>query len=79
MVENTPVTQDCSFENTSGKYHGKTKVPHLSKKRVKALLSTVANSARKWDPELLMYHAKKIDEGKKHKLVICFYIRIRGK
>ena len=58
------------FENSSGKYQGKTKVSHLANKRVKVLLSNGANSARKWDPELRAYYARKIDEGKEHKLVI---------
>jgi transposase len=58
------------FENTSGKYKGKTKVSHLANKRIKTLLSNGANSARKWDPELRVYYARKIQEGKEHKLVI---------
>jgi len=58
------------FENTSGKYKGKTKVSHLANKRMKTLLSNGANSARKWDPELRVYYARKIQEGKEHKLVI---------
>jgi transposase len=58
------------FENTSGKYQGKTRVHHLANKRLKTLLSNGANSARNWDPELRAYYARKIDEGKEHKLVI---------
>jgi transposase len=58
------------FENSSGKYRGKTRVSHLANKRVKVLLSSGANSARKWDPELHAYYARKIEEGKEHKLVI---------
>lgn len=58
------------FENTSGKYRGKTRVSNLANKRVKTLLSNGANSARKWDPELRAYYARKIEEGKEHKLVI---------
>lgn len=58
------------FENTSGKYRGKTRVSHLANKRVKTLLSNGANSARKWDPELRAYYARKISEGKEHRLVI---------
>jgi len=58
------------FENSSGKYQGKTKVHHLANKRVKVLLSNGANSARQWDPELRAYYARKTDEGKEHKLVI---------
>ena len=58
------------FENTSGKYRGKTRVSHLANKRVKTLLSNGANSARKWDPELRAYYTKKTGEGKKHNLVI---------
>ena len=58
------------FENTSGKYRGKTRVSHLANKRVKVLLSNGANSAYKWDPELRAYYARKISEGKEHNLVI---------
>ena len=58
------------FDNTSGKYKGKTKVSHLANKRMKTLLSNGANSARKWDPELRMYYDRKIQEGKEHNLVI---------
>lgn len=58
------------FENTSGKYRGKTRVSHLANKRVKVLLSNGANSACKWDPELRAYYKRKIDEGKEHNLVI---------
>ena len=58
------------FENTSGKYKGKTKVSHLANKRMKTLLSNGANSARQWDPELRVYYDRKIQEGKEHNLVI---------
>jgi transposase len=58
------------FENSSGTYRGKTKIHHLANKRVKALLSNGANSARNWDPELRAYYARKLDEGKEHNLVI---------
>ena len=58
------------FDNTSGKYKGKTKVSHLANKRMKTLLSNGANSARQWDPELRVYYDIKIQEGKEHNLVI---------
>jgi transposase len=58
------------FENTSGKYKGKTKVNHLANKKIKALLSNGANSACQWDPELKAYYERKIQEGKEHNLVI---------
>jgi transposase len=58
------------FENASGKYQGKTQVSHLVNKRVKALLSSGANSAFKWDPEIKAYYERKIQEGKHHRLVI---------
>lgn len=58
------------FENASGKYQGKTQISHLANKRVKALLSSGANSAYKWDPEIKAYYERKIKEGKHHKLVI---------
>jgi transposase len=58
------------FENTSGKYKGKTKVSHLANKRMKTLLSNGANTAYKHDPELKAYYTRKIKEGKEHKLVM---------
>ena len=58
------------FDDTSGKYKGKTKVSHLANKRMKTLLSNGANSARQWDPELRVYYDRKIQEGKEHNLVI---------
>ena len=58
------------FENTSGKYKGKTKVSQLANKKMKTLLSNGANSACQWDPEIKAYYARKIGEGKEHKLVI---------
>ena len=58
------------FENSSGTYRGKTRVSHLANKRVKVLLTSGANSALKWDPELRAYYARKIEEGKEHKLVM---------
>lgn len=58
------------FENSSGKHQGKTQVSHLANKRVKALLSSGANAAYKWDPEIKAYYERKIKEGKHHKLII---------
>ena len=58
------------FENSSGKYLGKSQVSHLANKRIKALLSSGANSAYKWDPEIKAYYERKIEEGKHHNLVI---------
>jgi len=58
------------FDNTLGKYKGKTKVSHMANKRMKTLLSNGANSACKWDPELCEYYARKIDEGKEQNLAI---------
>jgi len=58
------------FENTSGKYRGKTRISHLANKRIKTLLTNGANSAIQWDPELRAYYIRKLGEGKEHKLVI---------
>ena len=58
------------FENSSGKYRGKTRISHLANKRVKTILSSGANSAIQWDPELRAYYNRKMAEGKEHKLVI---------
>ena len=58
------------FESSSGKHQGKARVSPLANKRVKALLSSGANSACKWDPEIKAYYERKIKEGKHHNLVI---------
>jgi transposase len=58
------------FENSSGKHQGKAKVSHLANKRIKALLSSGANTAYRWDPEIRSYYKRKIEEGKHHSLVI---------
>lgn len=59
------------FEHSSGtSIKGKTRVSNLANKKMKSLLSNGANSAYKWDPELKNYYARKINEGKDHKLVI---------
>jgi transposase len=58
------------FENSSGKHHGGARISHLANKRVKALLSSGANVASMWDPEIKAYYDRKIKEGKHHKLII---------
>jgi len=58
------------FENASGKYQGRSKVSHLANKRVKGLLSSGANSAYKWDPEIKRYYERKRKEGKHHNLIM---------
>lgn len=49
---------------------GKTKVSHLANKKIKALLSSCATSAIRWNPEMKAYYNKKIKEGKHKKSVI---------
>ena len=58
------------FENASGNYQGRSQVNHLANKRIKALLSSGANSAYRWDPEIKKYYERKTKEGKHHNLVI---------
>ena len=54
------------FESSSGKYQGKTQVSHLANKRIKSLLSSGANVAYKWDPELKAH----ITNGKQRRVSI---------
>ncbi len=59
------------FPHQSGSsIRGKTKVSHLANKTVKAILSSAAQAAIKWDPELKIYYQKKVAEGKHPALVI---------
>ena len=59
------------FEYTSGtSIRGRTKVSHMADKRMKALLSMAALSAKKWDPELNQYYKRKVEEGKNPMLVM---------
>jgi transposase len=58
------------FANSSGKYQGRSKVSHLANKKVKALLSSGASSAYKWDPEIKSYYQRKLKEGKHHFLIM---------
>jgi transposase len=59
------------FEFTSGtSIRGRTKVSHMADKKMKALLSMAALSAKKWDPELNKYYHRKVDEGKNPMLVM---------
>lgn len=58
------------FEQSSGTYKGKAHVSHLANKKMKALFSNGANSARRCDPELRAYYERKEKEGKAHKTII---------
>ena len=59
------------FEYTSGtSIRGRTKVSHMADKKMKALLSMAALSAKKWDPELNQYYQRKVEEGKNPMLVM---------
>ena len=42
----------------------------MADKRMKALLSMAALSAKKWDPELNQYYKRKVEEGKNPMLVM---------
>lgn len=59
------------FQYQSGtSIKGKTKVSHLANKKIKSLLSSCANSAITWDPEIKAYYNRKIEEGKNEMSVI---------
>lgn len=59
------------FEYSSGSsVKGRTKVSHIADKKMKALLSIAALSAKRWDPELNAYYQRKIDQGKNPMLVM---------
>lgn len=58
------------FENSSGKFVGKSKTSPLANKFIKAHLTSGARSAVQFDPGLKAYYEKKIQEGKKDKCVI---------
>lgn len=59
------------FPNQSGSsLKGKTKVSYLANKTVKTILSSAAQAAIKWDPELKIFYQRKIAEGKHHASVI---------
>jgi transposase len=52
------------FPNESGMFRGKTKTSPLANKRIKALLSCCASSAKQYNPEMKMYYQRRIAEGK---------------
>lgn len=58
------------FENSSGKFKGKTKVSKLANKKLKSILSNAAQSAIRHDPQIAAYYQRKIAEGKMHGTVI---------
>jgi transposase len=59
------------FEYSSGSsIKGRTKVNHLADKKMKALLTMCALSAKKYDKEISMYYQRKVKEGKKPMLVM---------
>lgn len=58
------------FENSSGKFQGKTRVSPLANKRIKVLLTSGASAASKWDPEIKAYYERKTEEGKHRNLII---------
>ena len=57
------------FGHSSGKYQGKTKISHLGKKKLKALLDLSARVAIQFDMELQSYYEKKLTEGKHKKSI----------
>lgn len=59
------------FEYKSGSsIRGRTKVNHMADKKLKALLTMCALSAKKHDKEIGMYYKRKIEEGKNPMLVM---------
>ena len=52
------------FEYESGTIKGKTEVSQLANKKLKALFTMAALSAKKHDPEIRMYYERKTGEGK---------------
>jgi len=58
------------FENSSGKFVGKTKISYLANKKIKSLLSNAAYSAINYDPQIAKYYERKIKEGKPQSAVI---------
>jgi transposase len=59
------------FEYTSGSsVRGRTKVSPIADKKMKALISIAALSAKKWDMELNKYYHRKLEEGKNPMLVM---------
>lgn len=63
------------FEYSSGtSIKGRTKVSHIADKKMKALISMAALSAKKHDPEMRAYFNRKVGEGK-HKMLVMNNIR----
>lgn len=60
----------CPFPNTSGKMIGKSKVSHMSDKRLKTLLYMCAKTVVKHNKEYRLYYQKKSIEGKQHFLIM---------
>jgi len=59
------------FQYTSGSsIKGKTKVSNIADKKMKALLSIAALSAKRYDPQLNAYFNRKVAEGKNKMLVM---------
>lgn len=52
------------FPNESGTFKGKTKTSHLANKKIKGLLNNCATSAIQYNHEMLLYHQRRIAEGK---------------
>jgi transposase len=52
------------FPNESGMFKGRSRTSHLANKRIKALLSCCASSAKIHNPEMRLYYQRRIAEGK---------------
>lgn len=52
------------FPHESGNFKGKTKTSHLANKKIKSLLNNCATSAIQYSHEMLLYHQRRIAEGK---------------
>lgn len=60
----------CPFPNSSGKMIGKSKVSHMSDKKLKTLLYMCAKTVIKHNKEYRLYYQKKKMEGKQHFLIM---------
>lgn len=52
------------FPRESGKFKGRDRVNNLANKKIKALLSSCANVAIQFNPEIKMYYQRRIEQGK---------------
>lgn len=66
------------FEHSSGtSVRGKTRVSKMSNRKLKALLSACALSARRFVPEIKSYYERRMSVDKKHKMSVMNAIRFK--